>query len=321
MPKIDGIEVCQRLKANTSLPFMPIIMVTAKADPKDIVAGLEAGGDEYLTKPVDQAALVARVKSMLRIKGLHDTVQEQADRLEAQAAQLAEWNQTLEERVAQQLAELERVGRLKRFLSPQLAEVIVSSGEEKLLESHRREITVVFCDLRGFTAFSEIAEPEEVMGVLREYHGAMGTLIFQYEGTLERFAGDGLMVFFNDPVPCPDPAERAVRMGVAMRGRVAELAAGWRKRGHRLDFGVGIALGYATLGRIGFEGRFDYGAIGPVANLASRLCDEAKGGQILLSQRVYAAVEELVEAEPMGEFTLKGFQRPVTSYNVLRLRE
>ena len=320
MPKMDGIEVCRRIRADATLPFIPIVMVTAKSDTKDIVAGLEAGGDEYLTKPVDQAALVARVKSMLRIKALHDTVQEQAARLEAQSAELAEWNRTLEDRVAAQLAELERVGRLKRFLSPQLAEVIVSSGGEKLLESHRREITVVFCDLRGFTAFSETAEPEEVIGVLREYHAAMGAVIFQFEGTLERFAGDGLMVFFNDPIPCPDPAARAVRMAVAMRDRVGRLGEAWRKRGHRLDFGVGIALGYATLGKIGFEGRFDYGAIGPVTNLASRLCDEAKGEQILLSQRVYAAVEDLVEAERVGEFSLKGFQRPVATYNVLRLR-
>jgi len=321
MPKVDGIEVCRRLKADPSLAFMPIIMVTAKADSKDIVVGLEAGADEYLTKPVDQAALVARVKSMLRIKALHDTVQAQAARLEAQSAQLSEWNRTLEQRVTEQLAELERVGRLKRFLSPQLAQLIVSSGDEKLLESHRREITVVFCDLRGFTAFSETVEPEEVMGVLREYHEAMGSLIFRFEGTLERFAGDGLMVFFNDPLPCPDPAVRAVRMAVAMREGVGELAGRWRKRGHRLDFGVGIATGYATLGRIGFEGRFDYGAIGPVTNLASRLCDEARGGQILISQRVHAAVEELVEAEPAGEFELRGFHRPTTAYNVLRLKE
>jgi class 3 adenylate cyclase len=320
MPKLDGIEVCRRLKADRSLPFMPIVMVTARADSKDIVAGLEAGGDEYLTKPVDQAALVARVKSMLRIKALHDTVQEQAARLEAQAAQLAVWNQTLEQRVREQLAELERVSRLKRFLSPQLADLIISSGDEKLLESHRREITVVFCDLRGFTAFAETAEPEEVMAVLREYHAAMGTLIFRFEGTLERFAGDGLMVFFNDPVPCPDPAARAVRMAVAMRERAGELAAMWRKRGHQLDFGVGIAQGYATLGKIGFEGRFDYGAIGSVVNLASRLCDGAKGGQTLLSQRVYAAVEELVEAEPVGEVALKGFHRPEAVFNVLRLK-
>lgn len=320
MPKLDGLEVCQQLKGDPALPFMPIIMVTAKADSKDIVAGLEAGADEYLTKPVDQAALVARVKSMLRIKALHDTVQEQAARLEAQAQQLAEWNRTLEQRVTAQVAELERMGRLKRFFSPQLAELIVSAGEERLLESHRREVAVVFCDLRGFTAFSETTEPEEVMGVLREYHAAVGELIFQYEGTLERFAGDGLMVFFNDPVPCPDPAAHAVRMAVDMRTQVAQLLEKWRKRGHQLDFGVGIAQGYATLGRIGFEGRFDYAAIGMVTNLAARLCAEAQGGQILISQRVYAEVEALVVAKPLGEVGLKGFHRPVAIYDVIDVK-
>jgi adenylate cyclase len=321
MPKMDGIEVCQHLKADAELPFTPIIMVTAKADSKDIVAGLEAGADEYLTKPVDQAALVARVKSMLRIKALHDTVQEQTGRLEAQSVQLAEWNRTLEERVAEQLGELERIGRLKRFLSPQLAELIVSSGEERLLESHRREVTVVFCDLRGFTAFSETTEPEEVMGVLRAYHGVMGEQIFRFEGTLERFTGDGLMVFFNDPVPCPDPAARAVQMAVAMRQQVSELTETWRKRGHQLDFGVGIAQGYATLGKIGFEGRFDYAAIGTVTNLAARLCGEAGGGEILISQRVYAAVEELVKAEPRGDLSLKGFARPVPAFHIMALKD
>lgn len=321
MPKMDGLEVCRLLKGDAALPFMPIIMVTAKADTKDIVAGLEAGADEYLTKPVDQAALVARVKSMLRIKALHDTVQEQAVRLEAQALQLADWNRTLEQRVAEQLAELERIGRLKRFFSPQLAELIVSTGEEKLLESHRREVTVVFCDLRDFTAFSETTEPEEVMEVLREYHTALGELIFRFEGTLERFAGDGLMVFFNDPVPCPDPAARAVRMAVAMRQRVGELTGTWRKRGHQLDFGVGIAQGYATLGKIGFEGRFDYAAIGTVTNLAARLCGEAAGGQILISQRVYAAVEALAVADQVGELSLKGFVKPVPAYNVWALKD
>jgi len=320
MPKMDGIDACRHLKADASLPFMPIIMVTAKADSKDVVAGLEAGADEYLTKPVDQAALVARVKSMLRIKALQDTVQEQATRLEAQSEQLTEWNRTLEQRVAEQLAELERVGRLKRFFSPQLAELVVSSGGEKLLESHRREITVVFCDLRGFTAFSETAEPEEVMGVLREYHTAMGALIFHFEGTLEHFAGDGMMVFFNDPLSYPDHAAQAVRMAVAMRQQMGELTEKWRKRGHQLDFGVGIAQGYATLGMIGFESRVDYGAIGPVTNLASRLCDEAQGGQILISQRVYAMVEELVEAEPTGELPLKGFGKPVPTFNVVGLK-
>ena len=241
MPGKDGIQVCRELKADPGLPFMPIILVTAKADPDDIVAGLDAGGDEYLTKPVDHAALVARVRSILRIKALHDTVQEQAAQLEA-------WNRTLEQRVAAQLAEIERLGALKRFLAPQVAELIVSAGDERLLESHRREITVVFCDLRGFTAFAETSEPEEVMGVLRQYHAALGELIFRHEGTLERFAGDGLVVLFNDPLPCPDPSARAVRMAIAMRARIAELSAGWRKQGHELGFGVGIAQGYATLG-------------------------------------------------------------------------
>ncbi len=320
MPKVDGLEVCRRLKADPALPFMPIILVTSKADTKDIVAGLDAGADEYLTKPIDQAALVARVQSMLRIKALHDTVQEQAARLEAQAAQLAEWNRTLEQRVTEQVAELERAHRLKRFLSPQLADLIVSSGDETLLESHRREITVVFCDLRGFTAFAETAEPEEVLGILRQYHDAMGELISRFQGTLEHFSGDGVMVFFNDPLPVADPARRAVRMAVAMRERAGELSQHWRKRGHQLGFGVGIAMGYATLGTIGFEGRLDYGAIGTVTNLASRLCDEARPGQILVSQRVYADVEEDAELEPVGELLLKGFARPVAAFNVLGLK-
>ena len=312
MPGKDGIQVCRELKADPSLPFMPVILVTAKADPHDIVAGLDAGGDEYITKPVDHAALVARVRSILRIKTLHDTVQEQA-------AQLEDWNRKLEQRVAAQLGEIERLGSLKRFLSPQVAELIVSAGDERLLESHRREITVVFCDLRGFTAFAETSEPEEVMGVLGQYHEALGELIFRHEGTLERFVGDGLVVLFNDPLPCPDPSARAVRMAIAMRARIAALSEGWRRQGHDLGFGVGIAHGYATLGRIGFEGRFEYTAIGPVPNLASRLCDEAADREILISQRALMAVEDLVEAEPLGELTLKGFVRPVPAWRILRL--
>ena len=320
MPKLDGIEVCRRLKANRSLPFMPIVMVTAKADSKDIVAGLEAGGDEYLTKPVDQAALVARVKSMLRIKELHDTGQEQAARLEAQAAELSEWNQTLERRVQQQVAQLERLGRLKRFFSPQLADLIVGGDMDDPLKSHRREVTVVFLDLRGFTAFAETAEPEEVMAVLREYHAEMGKLILEHEGTLERFTGDGMMVFFNDPVPVPNPAERAIRMALVMRDRVGELTVRWRKLGYDLDCGMGLAQGYATIGAIGFEGRWDYGAIGTVTNLAARLCGEAKPGQILAPRRFFGTVEDLVEAEAIGELSLKGFHRPITAYNILRLK-
>jgi class 3 adenylate cyclase/CheY-like chemotaxis protein len=313
MPKLDGFEVCRRLRADPSLPFIPIILVTAKTDPRDIVEGLEAGGDEYLTKPVDQAALVARVKSMLRIKQLHDTVRELAD-------ERAEWNRTLERRVEEQVAQLEQLGRLKRFFSPQLAELIVGGGADDPLKTHRREVTVVFLDLRGFTAFAETAEPEELMGVLREYHAEMGKLILEHEGTLERFTGDGMMIFFNDPVPVPDPAERAIRMAVAMRARVNDLAKGWAKRGYELALGVGIAQGYATIGAIGFEGRWDYGAIGTVTNLAARLCGEAKAGQILVSSRVAGALEELIEAEEVGRLTLKGFLRPVPTFSLLRLR-
>jgi adenylate cyclase len=306
MPKLDGFEVCRRLRADASLPFIPIILVTAKADPKDIVEGLEAGGDEYLTKPVDQTALIARVKSMLRIKQFAD--------------ERADWNRTLERRVEEQVSQIEQLGRLKRFFSPQLAELIVAGGADDPLKTHRREVTVVFLDLRGFTAFAETAEPEEVMGVLREYHGAMGKLILEHEGTLERFTGDGMMIFFNDPVPVPDPAERATRMAVAMQARVHDLARGWAKRGHELALGVGIAQGYATIGAIGFEGRWDYGAIGTVTNLAARLCGEAQGGQILVSSRVANALEELIEAEEVGRLTLKGFLRPIPAFNLLRLK-
>jgi class 3 adenylate cyclase/CheY-like chemotaxis protein len=313
MPKLDGIEVCRRLRADASLPFIPIIMVTAKSDPKDIVAGLEAGGDEYLTKPVDQAALVARVKSMLRIKQLHDTVQGLAE-------ERAEWNRTLERRVQEQVGQLEQLGRLKRFFSPQLAELIVAGGTDDPLRTHRREVTVVFLDLRGFTAFAETAEPEEVMGVLREYHAEMGRLILAHEGTLERFTGDGMMIFFNDPVPVADPAERAIRMAIAMRERVQGLAKGWQKRGYDLTLGVGIAQGYATIGAIGFEGRWDYGAIGTVTNLAARLCGEAQGGQILVSSRMAGALEDLVAVEEVGHLTLKGFLRPVPVFSLLGLK-
>ena len=320
MPKLDGLEVCRRLRADSALPFMPIILVTARTDPKDVVAGLEAGGDEYLTKPVDQSALVARVKSMLRIKALHDTVQEQALRLEGQAGELLGLNRTLEDRVRDQVGQLERLGRLKRFFSPQLAELIVAGGADDPLQTHRRQVTVVFLDLRGFTAFAETAEPEEVMTVLREYHAEMGTLILAHEGTLERFTGDGMMIFFNDPVPVPNPAERALRMAVAMRERVSDLSAGWRKRGYDLALGVGIAEGYATIGAIGFEGRWDYGAIGTVTNLAARLCGEAKGGQVLVTSRVAGVLEDLVECEEVGALTLKGLLRPVPAFSVVGLK-
>jgi len=316
MPKLDGIEAVKRLKADPSLPFIPVILVTAKADASDVIAGLESGGDDYLTKPVDHAALSARVRAMLRIKALHDTVQDQARHLEDQAAELAAWNQRLEERVAAQLGEIEKVGRLKRFLAPQLAEMIVSSGDEGILDSHRRDIVVVFCDLRGYTSFAETGEPEEVWAVLREFHAAVGPLVTRFEGTLDHFSGDGLMVYFNDPLPCPDPAERAVRMAVEMRSAVSALMSGWRRRGFDLGFGIGVAQGYATLGRIGFEERVDYTAIGTVTNLAARLCGEARDGQILLSKRVATAVEAAVTLEEIGNLALKGLSQAVAVYNV-----
>jgi DNA-binding response OmpR family regulator len=316
MPKLDGLEVCRQLKSDKSLPFIPIILVTARSDTKDIVRGLEAGGDEYVTKPIDQSALVARVRSTLRIKELHDTVQDQSKHLAAQADELANWNATLNQRVNEQVAEIERMGRLRSFLSPQIAELVVSSGGEQLLDSHRRQITVLHCDLRGFTGFSEISEPEEVIKILREYHGALGRLIDKFEATLERFAGDGVMVWFNDPLPCPNPCERAVRMAVEMRASVSELAVRWRKQGHELGFGVGIAHGYATLGRIGFEGRFDYAAVGTVVNLAARLCSQALDGQILIDPKVQAATEAMATTETAGELALKGLHRPITAFNV-----
>ncbi len=312
MPKLDGIEVTRRLKGDPTFPFIPIILVTAKADAKDVVAGLDAGGDDYLIKPFDHASLMARVRSMLRIKALHDTV-------EAQRAELRALNAGLEERIAAQVSEIERVGRLRRFLAPQLVEMIMSSGDDAIFESHRREIVVLFCDMRGFTAFSETAEPEEVIDVLQAYHAALGPLIYQHEGTLMRFTGDGLMVFFNDPIPCADPAARAVRLAVDMRAAVTALAVEWRRRGHQIGFGVGIAQGYATLGRIGFEGHIDYTAIGTVTNLAARLCDAARDGQVLISQRVAATMANVAMVEPVGEIPLKGLTRPGIAHEVIAL--
>ena len=313
MPEMSGYEVCRKIREVPETRILPVVMVTALDPSEERIKGIEAGADDFLTKPINQAELLARVRSLLRIKELHDTVQ-------VQAAELANWNKTLQQRVDEQVTQLEKLGRLKRFFSPQLADLIVAGGAEDPLKTHRREVTVVFLDLRGFTAFAETAEPEEVMGVLREYHAAMGKLILSHEGTLERFTGDGMMIFFNDPVPVANPAERAIRMAVAMRERVQELTVRWRKLDYELDFGVGIAQGYATIGGIGFEGRWDYGAIGTVTNLASRLCGEAKASQILVSQRLLVTVEELVEVEPAGELTLKGFHRPITAHNVLRLK-
>jgi adenylate cyclase len=312
MPKLNGLEVCRRLKSDGSRSFTPIILLTARADTSDVAAGLDAGADEYLTKPVDHAALLARVRSVLRIKDLHDRAQAQAD-------DLARWN-LLEQRVAEQVAVIERVSRLKHFLPSQLAQLIVSSGDESILESHRAETTVLFCDLRGFTAFAEAAEPEEVLRILREYHTALGVLIDKFEGTVERFAGDGLLVMFNDPLPCPNPSERAAQMAVEMRDAVARLATQWRAGGHLLGFGIGIAHGDATLGLVGFEGRFQYSVTGRVANLASRLCDQAGNGQILIDVNVCRAIESTAHVETHGDLSLKGFSRPVETFAIRGLK-
>ncbi len=309
MPDLDGYAVLERLKADPALRDIPVLMISALDELDSVVRCIQLGAEDYLGKPFDPVLLQARIGACLEKKRLHD-------REARQRRELAALNQTLERRVADQVAQLERLGRLKRFFSPQLAELIVAGGAADPLAPHRREVTVVFVDLRGFTAFAETAEPEELMGVLREYHAEMGRLILAHEGTLERFTGDGMMVFFNDPVEVPDPAPRAIRMAIAMRDQSAGLAARWRKRGWDLALGVGIAQGYATIGAIGFEGRLDYGAIGTVTNLAARLCGEAAGGQILISARVAAAVEGMIDTESVGPLTLKGLARPVPAWSV-----
>jgi len=312
MPGIDGYEVLRRLKGDPATRDVPVLMISALSELASVVKCIELGAEDYLPKPFEPVLLRARIGACLEKKRLHD--QEEALRRE-----LAEWNRTLEGRVEEGVAQVERLSRLKRFFSPQLAELIVAGGTEDPLRTHRQEITVAFLDLRGFTAFAETSEPEELMGVLRQYHAAMGELILAHEGTLERFTGDGMMVFFNDPTPVPDPAPRAVRMALAMRDRVRELAVGWRRHGHDLGFGIGIAQGYATIGAIGFEGRWDYGAIGTVTNLAARLCAEARADEILVSQRVAGAVEGLAVLEPVGPLTLKGFTRPIPAWTVAGL--
>jgi adenylate cyclase len=311
MPEMDGHEVCRRIRSIPATEFLPVVMITASGTEQRLAA-LESGADDFVTKPFDKSELLARVASLTRIKRYHDTIRRQAD-------ELAAWNVELETRVAQQVSELERTNRLRRFLSPQLADLVV--GDENLLRSHRREIVVLFADLRNFTPFAETSEPEEVMGVLAEYHQAIGALVHAYEGTLERFTGDGIMVFFNDPVPCDDPAERAVRMALEIRDAVSNLADGWRRRGHELAVGLGIAQDYATLGRIGFEGRFDYAAIGSVTNLAARLCSDAGPWQVLVTDRVLAAAEHVAVAEMVGDIQPKGFSKTVRVHQISGLKE
>jgi CheY-like chemotaxis protein/class 3 adenylate cyclase len=310
MPGISGYEVCRHLRGDERTSLLPVVLVTALDAVEERVKGIEAGADDFLTKPVNQAEMLARVRSLLRIRALHETV-------ERQTAELAAWNRELAARVEGQVVELGRLERLKRFFSPQVADVI-ARDDEGVLRPHRRPVTVVSIDLRGFTAFAESAEPEEVMRVLGEYHREMGRLVTAFEGTLEHFAGDGIVVVFNDPMEVPNPEERAVRMTIAMRDAVEVLRAHWVRQGFDLGVGFGISSGYATAGVIGFDGRWDYTVIGTAVNQAARLVGVATHGQILVSERLLAAVESEVEAEPIGELTLKGLRRPLAAFDVRR---
>jgi adenylate cyclase len=305
-----------------SLAFTPLsregkgigVMIVSRSE----VRPFQAHELELMSGFADQAVIAIENARLLReLRESYRLVQQQATKLEAQSEELSKLNQQLEARVADQVGEIERMGRLRRFLPPQVADLIVASGTEKQLQSHRREITALFCDLRGFTGFSESSDPEDVMALLAEYHAAIGTTINKYSGTLERYAGDGVMVIFNDPVPVENPALQAVLMALDMRSAIEALMEKWRLLGHDIGFGIGIAHGFATLGTIGFEGRRDYAAIGTVSNVASRLCDEAKPGQILISARVLLAVDKAVTVEPVGEFELKGIRRPMAAYNAL----
>ena len=303
MPELDGYETLAAMKEDETLRHIPVLITSSVEEQDSVVRCIELGATDYLTKPINPSILAARINASLAAKRLHDL---EVESLERQTA----LNRTIERQKEE----------LSRFLSPQIAALVSSAEGEQLLAGHRREITVAFCDLRGFTHFAEEADPEELMTVLGEYHHMMGEAIIDHGGTLEHFAGDGVMVFFNDPIPQDDHVERAARMAVAMRDRFASLAAIWRHRGYELGFGVGIAVGYATLGRIGFEGRHDYGAIGNVTILASRLSSQAQDGQILVSPRAQTMLEELIESESVGELTLKGLTRPVSASNVVALR-
>jgi adenylate cyclase len=313
MPEMDGYVVCRTLREREETAVLPVIMITSSTGAEKTRA-IDAGADDFIQKPLNHHELLTRVRSLLRIKRYHDTIK-------AQAAELLKLNQTLEERVRVQVDELERLRRLRRFLSPQLADAIVSSGDESILRSHRRQVSMVFADLCAWTSFVDAVEPEELMRVLGEFHSTIGGLVRRFDATVGFLEGDGVQLFFNDPIEVPDAALRAVGLGCALREEMAELIPRWQKRGYDLDVAAGVALGYATCGEVGFEGRSDYAAIGAVTNLASRLADEAAAGQILISQRLYAEVEDEVEVEPVGEFMLKGFQRPVTAFNVVAVRE
>jgi len=309
MPGLSGYDVCRRLRADPATALLPIVLVTSLDPQQERVQGIEAGADDFLSKPIHQAELFARVKSLLRVKALQDEVRRQADAL-------AQLNRQLEARVTEQVGEIDRLGQLKRFFAPRLAEAILASDEHSILAPHRRDICYVFVDLRGFTSFTDSAEPEEVQAALHDFHAGMGPIIAEHEGTLDRFAGDGILIFFNDPLPVNDPGPRAARMALAMQARFAPLREAWRRQGYELDLGIGIARGYATLGAFGFEGRVDYTAIGSVVNLASRLCAEAEGGTIVIDRRMRAALDDAFTVEPIGALTLKGYTQPVPAFRL-----
>jgi len=307
MPGLSGYDVLRRLRADPATALLPVVLVTSLDPHEERVRGIEAGADDFLQKPIHQPELMARVRSLLRIKSLQDEVKRQA-------AELAQWNAKLEARVQACVAEIEGLARLKRFFSAPVAQAIVSEGEAELLAPHRRDICAAFLDLRGFTAFTDRAEPEEVMGVLADFHRAMGPVIDAHGGTVPHFAGDGVLVFFGDPLPSEDPCGDAARMALEMQEAFVPLATRWRKLGHELGLGIGLARGYATLGAVGYEGRVDYSAIGSVVNLAARLCGEASGGQVLLDRRAAAALEERFAIEALASLTLKGFEKPVPAF-------
>lgn len=316
MPGMSGHEVCQRLKADPRTAHIPVIFVTAMSEVDDETHGLALGAVDYITKPISAPIVLARVHTHLALARKTRELESAVALLEQQALERAQWNSQLEQRVSEGVAELERLSRLRRFFSPAVAELILSGTADDPMKTRRREIVVVFLDLRGFTAFAETSDPEDVMRVLGDYHASMGELVMSHGGTLERFAGDGMMIFFNDPVQVAEPARGAVEMSVAMQRRFVQVNRGWRKLGIDLSMGIGVAQGYATIGAIGYEGRRDYGAIGVVTNLAARLCGEAQGSQILVSQRVFGGVEDVLQADPVGPLALKGFHAPVAAYAV-----
>ena len=316
MPDLSGYDVCLRLKADPRTRAIPVIFVSAMSEVDDETRGLEVGGVDYVTKPISPPIVMARIKTHLAVARQASELERLVVTLEAQTAELSQLNRTLEQRVLDGASALERMSRLKRYFSPSVVDLMLSGTVEDPLKSHRQEIAAVFVDLRGFTAFTETSDPEDVMQVINEYHEAMGKLVMAHSGTLEHFAGDGMMIYFNDPVEIDNPAGVAVRMAIAMQESFATLVLGWIRRGYALSMGIGVAQGYATIGAIGFEGRRDYGVIGNVTNLAARLCGEARGGQILISRRVQGAVADFVKTDPIGDLDLKGFQQPVPAYAV-----